>query len=84
MYIEKECYQCGKMKTALNYRSRCLTCETERSDFNDDENEKLRYELAKLAVERDALQRLITECTVDGELDSRLFNVYIEHVISNA
>ena len=38
MYIEKECYQCGKMKTALNYRSRCLTCETERSDFNDDEN----------------------------------------------
>ena len=30
-----------------------------------------------------ALETLITECTDCGELDSRLFNSYMEHIINN-
>lgn len=51
-YPEVECYQCGRMKTALSYRSRCLTCETQRADANADENDELRARLA--AAEADA------------------------------
>lgn len=78
---EKECYQCGKLKTALNYKSRCLTCVTERNDFNENENESLRYEIAKLAATRDALQNLITECTIDGGINPQLFNMYMENYV---
>jgi hypothetical protein len=84
MSKERECYECGKIKTALNRNSRCLTCVTERSEFNEQENNTLRFELAKVAVERDSLKLLIMECTQDGELDSRLFNAYISHAIANA
>ena len=45
-YPESGCYQCGRLKTALNYRSRCLTCETQRADANADENDELRTQLS--------------------------------------
>lgn len=54
-YPESECYQCGRLKTALSYRSRCLTCETQRADANADENDELRTRLS----DYEALQ---TEC----------------------
>jgi hypothetical protein len=45
-YPESGCYQCGRLKTALSYRSRCLTCETQRADANADENDELRTQLS--------------------------------------
>ncbi len=54
-----------------------------RETFNHDVADSAADEIERLENERDALQRLITECTVDGEIDSRLFNAYIEHVISS-
>lgn len=45
-YPESGCYQCGRLKTALSYRSRCLTCETQRADANADENDELRAQLS--------------------------------------
>jgi len=57
---EKQCYECGKMKTALNRNSRCLTCVTERSEFNQNENQGLRFELAETQVERGALVKKIS------------------------
>ena len=41
---------------------------------------KTQQELELVTAERDALRLLITECTVDGELDPRLFNSYMVHV----
>lgn len=58
-YPESECYQCGRLKTALSYRSRCLTCETQRADANADENDELRTQLSDyeaLQAECDALR----------------------------
>lgn len=43
-----KCYQCGKQDAQLSNRSRCLTCEAARADFNANENEALRDQVAKL------------------------------------
>lgn len=44
---EVECYECNRLKTALSPRSRCITCEYRRAQFNEEENESLRYTLAE-------------------------------------
>ncbi len=36
-----------------------------------------------LKAQVEALEEMLTECTCDGELDSRLFNSYMEHVIKS-
>ena len=38
----KECYQCGAKVHDLSPRYRCVICEYERAQFNEEENEILR------------------------------------------
>lgn len=68
--VESECYQCGRLKTALSYRSRCLTCETQRADANADENDELRARLS----DYEALQ---AECELLRAAIRRLCNIYV-------
>ena len=49
----KECYQCHRMKSKLNNKSRCLTCVTQANEFNIEENARLRFELAELSLIRE-------------------------------
>lgn len=50
----KECYQCGKKAVELSPRSRCVTCEHQRANFNSWENQDLRAHLhdQKLLLEQ--------------------------------
>jgi hypothetical protein len=41
--------------------------------------DSLRAELEAARMQADKLNALIVECTVDGDLDSRLFNAYMEY-----
>jgi hypothetical protein len=41
---------------------------------------KMEAEITRLRAELEGVQSLITECTDNGELDSRLFESYIGHV----
>lgn len=61
-YPESECYQCGRLKTALSYRARCLTCETQRADANADENDELRTRLSDYEALQDENGKLRAEC----------------------
>ena len=35
-----------------------------------------------LNAKKEALEELMLECTVDGEIDGRLFNSYMEHCVN--
>lgn len=48
-------------------------------DMLSDQKEKI----FELEAENEKLNTLITECTDCGELDSKLFNSYMEHVIKS-
>lgn len=61
-YPESECYQCGRLKTALSYRSRCLTCETQRADANADENDELRARLSDYKALAERLKEDLARC----------------------
>jgi hypothetical protein len=37
-----ECYQCGDPVYELSLRSRCVSCEHQRADYNEAENERIR------------------------------------------
>lgn len=47
-YPEMECYECGRLKTRLIWKSRCVTCVVQKLEINLEENEKLRNELNAL------------------------------------
>ena len=57
MTNERECYQCGKKKTALSHRSRCLTCENQRAEFNEHENDDLKGEMGQLQARNAELEQ---------------------------
>lgn len=47
-YEEIECYECGRLKTRLIWKSRCVTCTVQRLESNLEENDTLRDENAAL------------------------------------
>ena len=55
----KRCYQCDREVHELSPRSMCVTCEYERSKFNENENDRLREEIEDLEEENYDLCRLI-------------------------
>ena len=51
-------------------------CSNKRLEKLDEENGRLKEENGRLTA-------LFQECTVDGEVDNRLFNAYMQHEVGN-
>ena len=57
----KTCYQCDMPAEKLSPRSRCVTCEYERANVNEDENEGLRAENVQMSHRLRRGQQLLSE-----------------------
>jgi len=57
----KRCYQCDREVHELSPRSMCVTCEYERSKFNENENDRLREEIEDLEEENYDLCSIIED-----------------------
>lgn len=60
-YEEIRCYECGRLKTRLIWKSRCVTCTVQRLEANLEENDSLRGQLAALEEENERLKARIAE-----------------------
>lgn len=58
---EVECYECGRLKTRLIWKGRCVTCTVQRLESNLEENDALRCENAALEEEIGQLEARVAE-----------------------
>lgn len=57
----KECYECGSLTDKLSPRSRCVTCEHRRAEFNEEENRRVRGDFNRMLRERNYWKREFKE-----------------------
>lgn len=62
---------------------KCKVCGYEGGKVNHSCRLILQKRCKDLESQVSALEEMLSECTSHGELDSRLFNSYMEHAIKN-